>query len=76
MPFFVLPTYESWQPTLTMLTEIGRPLQAWRTAVLKAESWLYGLLPHTFPAPGGAVNAQCGAVGPFELVQLSLASRE
>ena len=64
MPFFVLPTYESWQPTLTMLTEIGRPLQAWRTALPKTESWLYGLLPHTFPGPGGQLMLSVVLLGP------------
>jgi len=49
MPFFVLPSYDCWQPTLMMLTVIGRLPQAWATALLKTESWLYGLLPHAFP---------------------------
>ena len=50
MPFFVLPSYDCWQPTLTMLTVIGRLPQAWATAALKTESELYGLLPHASPS--------------------------
>ena len=86
-PFFVLPSYDCWQPpTLMMLTVIGRLPQAWATAALKTESWLYtGCSPMcTFGLgdgpPEGSVNVQRGDVALVEsfveLGQRSLARRE